>query len=145
MTSAIDTNILIALLAGTEVEAEAAQQALSDAASSGAVVICGAVYAELMAAPGLSWKELDTFLEETDIDVDWLLGEVAWRSAGTAYRGYAERRRKQKGDEGPRRILADFLIGAHATASANRLLTLDPQLFRANFGALELVVPETLS
>lgn len=145
MTSAVDTNILIALLAGTEVEAEAAQQALSDAASSGAVVICGAVYAELIAAPGLSEKELDTFLEETDIGVDWLLGEVAWRSAGNAYRGYAERRRKQKGDEGPRRILADFLIGAHATASADRLLTLDPQLFRANFGALELVVPETLS
>ncbi len=40
MTSAVDTNVLIALLAGTEVEAETAQQALSDAASSGAVVIC---------------------------------------------------------------------------------------------------------
>lgn len=145
MTNAVDTNVLIALLAGTEVEAEAAQQALSDAASSGAVVICGAVYAEMMAAPGLSEKELDTFLEETDIGVDWSLGEALWRKAGTAYRGYAERRRKQKGDEGPRRILADFLIGAHATASADRLLTLDPQLFRANFGALELVVPETLS
>lgn len=144
MTSAVDTNVLIALLAGTEAEAEAAQRALGEAAAGGAVIICGAVYAELMAAPGLSEDELDAFLNETDIDVDWSQEEALWRAAGRAYRGYAERRRKQRGDTGPRRILADFVIGAHAAGSANRLLTLDPQLFRANFGELEVVIPKTV-
>ena len=142
MTSAVDTNVVVALLAGTEVETAVAQKALADAASRGAVVICAAVYAELMAMPGLAEGELDTFLEETDVGVDWSLGAAVWRDAGRAFRSYAERRRKQKGDEGPRRILADFLIGAHAADSADRLLTLDPQLFRANFQDLEVFVPE---
>ena len=144
MTSAVDTNVLIALLAGNEAEAEAAQQALGEAAMGGAVIICGAVYAEPMAAPGLSESELDTFLTETDIDVDWSLEEALWRAAGRAYKGYAERRRKQRGDSGPRRILADFIIGAHAAGFADRLLTLDPQLFQANFAELEIMVPRTV-
>lgn len=141
MTSAVDTNIVVALLAGTEVETAIAQKALVDAATKGAVVICAPVYAELIAMPGMGEDELDTFLEETDVGVDWSLEEPVWRNAGRAYLNYAERRRKQKGDAGPRRILADFVIGAHATASADRLLTLDPQLFRANFQNLEVVVP----
>ena len=142
MTSAVDTNILVALFSGTEVEAETARQVLTEAAGRGAIVICGAVYAELLASPGLSEAELDTFLEETEVVVDWSLAQDIWRVAGRAYLGYAERRRKQKGDPGPRRILADFLIGAHALTNTNRLLTLDAQLYRANFGGLELVVPE---
>ncbi len=142
MTSAVDTNVVVALLAGTEVETVIAQRALADAATKGGVVICAPVYAELMATPGMGEDELDTFLDETDVGVDWSLEEAVWRNAGRAYRSYAERRRKQKGDAGPRRILADFVIGAHATASTDRLLTLDPQLFRANFHGLEVVVPE---
>ena len=145
MTSAVDTNVLVALLAGTEAETEAAGRALSEAAASGAVLICGAVYAELLATPGLGAPELDAFLVETDPEVAWSLDKAVWQAAGQAagqaYAGYAGRR-GQKGDPGPRRILADFLIGAHAAASADRLLTLDPQLYRSNFRALELVVPE---
>lgn len=100
MTSAVDANVVVALLAGTEVETAIAQRALADAASRGAVVICAAVYAELMAMPGLAEDELDAFLEETDVGVDWSLGAAVWQDAGRAYRSYAERRRKQKGDEG---------------------------------------------
>ena len=142
MTSAVDTNVLVALLAGTDEEARAAERALGEAAGEGAVVICSPVYAELMATPNLSEEELDTFLEETDVNVDWLLERTVWRNAGRAYRAYADRRRKGKGDEGPRRILADFLIGAHALETADQLITLDPKLYKANFKALELVVPE---
>ncbi len=134
--------MLVALLVGTEAEAEAAGRALSDAAARGAVLICGAVYAELLATPGLTAAELDAFLAEADLEVDGSLEKTVWRAAGEAYGRYAERRRGQKGNPGPRRILADFPIGARAAASADRLLTLDPQLYRSNFGALELVVPE---
>jgi predicted nucleic acid-binding protein len=142
VTSAIDTNVLIALLSGTETESDAASRALAGAASDGALVICPAVYAELMATPGLDEEELDTFLKDTDVAVDWTMSSEIWRVAGRAFRSYAGRRRKQKGDDGPRRILSDFLIGAHASAEANRVLTLDPQLYKANFEALEVVVPQ---
>ena len=37
----------------------------------------------------------------------------AWRVAGKAFQKYASRRQKQQAGR-PRRILADFLIGAHA-------------------------------
>lgn len=141
MTSAVDTNVLVALFSGTEREAEVAALALSAAARKGGLVICGAVYAELLAAPNQSEAELGTFLADTEIIVDWPLNREIWSAAGRAYYGYAERRRRQRGDAGPRRILADFVIGAHAESRANRLLTTDPQLYQTNFRNLELVVP----
>lgn len=139
--TALDTNVLVGLLAGKEDETQVAQRALAEAASKGPLILCPAVYAELMAMPGLSEEELDNFLEETDLIVDWALAPEVWRSAGRAYSAYASRRRKQKGDKGPRRILADFLIGAHADLIAGKLLTLDPKLYQANFTELEVVVP----
>lgn len=139
--TAVDTNILVGLLSGTEDEAEVAQRALAGAAAEGPLILCPAVYAELIAMPGLSEAELHAFVEETDLTVDWSLEPEVWRAAGRAYAAYASRRRKQKGDKGPRRILADFLIGAHADLIAGKLLTLDPKLYRANFTKLEVVVP----
>jgi predicted nucleic acid-binding protein len=55
--------------------------------------------------------------------------------AGRAFQAYAERRRKQR-DAGARRILADFVIGAHASANGCRLLTLDDRLYRSSFPTL---------
>jgi predicted nucleic acid-binding protein len=78
------------------------------------------VFAELMAAPGRSEAFVGLFFEETGIAIDWQLGETVWRFAGRALRAYAERRRKR--DMGTRRILADFLIGAHAVAMATGYL-----------------------
>lgn len=66
-----------------------------------------------------------------------------WRSAGLAFGGYAQRRRAQPGDPGPRRILADFLIGAHASELGARLLTFDGGVYRAAFPNLEVVVLPT--
>lgn len=71
--------------------------------------------------------------------VDWDLGESVWRLAGRAFQRYVWRRRKHQ--EGwPRRILADFVIGAHATHNGFRLLTLDGGLYRAAFPRLALIV-----
>lgn len=114
MIYAVDTNVLVALLSGTESEAEAAQNALSGVAQRGVITISPVVYAELMAMPGLEPDELGSFLADTDVTVHWALGSEVWRAAGRAYSGYARRRRRQQGDAGPRRILADFAIGAHA-------------------------------
>jgi predicted nucleic acid-binding protein len=89
----------------------------------------GRNFAELMAAPGRSESFLDSFFRETGINIDWTLDEAVWRAAGRALQTYAARRRKQR-DPGPRRILADFVIGAHALEAGYRLLTLDDHLYR---------------
>lgn len=49
----------------------------------------------------------------------------------------AERRRKQR-DQGTRRILADFLIGAHAYIRGYRLLSLNERLYRTAFPTLKI-------
>jgi len=69
--------------------------------------------------------------------VDWNLDEAIWRTAGLAFQNYAVRRRKQR-DYGPRRILADCLIGTYALEKRCRLLTLDDRLYRVSFPGLTI-------
>ena len=142
MITAVDTNVFVALLAGAPEEARAARVSLNEARAQGTLVISAPVYAELVAAPGRGAEAVDAFLSRTRVDVDWVLGEGVWRAAARAYRGYAERRRSQAGDPGPRRILADLVIGAHALRFAAALLTLDRGLYRAAFPELEILFPE---
>jgi predicted nucleic acid-binding protein len=138
MTTAIDTNILVAFWDADETLNSSAQSALNAAWNRGKLVIAAPVYAELLAFPGRTEAFLDSFLSETGITVDWQMDESVWRTAGHAFQTYAARRRKQS-DRGPRRILADFLIGAHALRKAHRLLTLDPALYKSAFPRLPLV------
>jgi predicted nucleic acid-binding protein len=140
MTTAIDTNVIVALWDAEDSLHRVARAALDKAFNEGALVISGAAYAELMAAPGRSETFVDRFCEETGIAVEWEIGERAWRAAGAAFQGYTARRRKQKGAEA-RRILADFVIGAHALVNGYKLLTLDARMYQVSFprlGILEL-------
>lgn len=50
---------------------------------------------------------------------------------------YSVRRRIQT-EEVPRRILPDFMIGAHAFINEDRLMTLDFTFYRRNFPELQL-------
>jgi predicted nucleic acid-binding protein len=56
-------------------------------------------------------------------------------SAGSAWRGYRRRARRRD------RVIADFLIGAHAALAADRLLTRDRGFYATYFGGLEIVDP----
>ena len=138
MTTAIDSNVLIALWNEDDLLNMRARGALDDALVRGPLVISAPVFAELLASPLRSEAFLDTFCKETSISVDWNLDEGIWRTAGGAYRTYAARRRKQR-DSGPRRILADFLIGAHALQNGFHLLTQDDRLYRTAFPRLTIV------
>jgi predicted nucleic acid-binding protein len=80
---------------------------------------------------------LDEFFSATGIRVEWKSSEQIWRTAGRTFQGYGVRRNAKK-TELPRRILADFLIEAHATVHRYRLLTLDQRLYRAAFPKLEI-------
>jgi hypothetical protein len=88
----------------------AAQNALDTAFKRGGLVVCPAVFAELM--PGI----------------------LASESIGA----YAE---GGNANPGPRRVPADFLIGAHALLSARHLLTLDDHFYKAAFPGLSVAVP----
>jgi predicted nucleic acid-binding protein len=137
MTTALDTNVVSALWDKEPVLNLAARTALEKAFRRGGLVVAAPVFSELMAAPGRSESFVSSFFEDTGIAVDWELSESVWRSAGRAFQAYAERRRKQR-DTGTRRILADFLIGAHALAGGYRLLTLDKGLYAAAFPGLTI-------
>ena len=139
MTISIDTNVIVALWDAEDRQYRAAQAALEAALSQGTLVICGAVYSELLAGPGRTEEFLDRFFEETQVRVEWEFGEKIWRSAGTAFQEYGVRRRK-RGAGAPRRILADFLIGAHALVNEYKLLTLDTGLYKVSFPRLEIIM-----
>jgi predicted nucleic acid-binding protein len=141
MPTAIDTNVLTALLVGTSVHAPQARIALRQVQDQDELVISAPVYAEILATPGSSMNTIDSFLENIRITVDWRIDEAVWRAAAHAYRGYADRRRAQRGDPGPRRILTGFLIGAHATLFASALLTFDQSVYRAAFPTLTIIRP----
>jgi predicted nucleic acid-binding protein len=138
MTTAVDTNVIIGLWDRDPSVSNQAQKALDDALLRGSLVLSGPVFAELMAAPGRTEGFLNKFCDDTGMTVDFDLDEGIWRSAGRAFQAYAMRRRKQR-DPGPRRILADFLIGAHAFQRGYRLLTLDDHLYQAAFSTLTVI------
>jgi len=137
MTTAIDTNVIVALWDADVAVSIAAEAALEAAFRRGNLVIAAPVFAELLAAPGRTEAFVNRFLDETGVAVDWELGEAVWRSAGRAFQSYVERRRKHRGLEA-RRILADFLVGAHSEVRGYRLLTLDERLYRAAFPKLTI-------
>src|SRR5207245_6424373 len=137
MTTAIDSHILVALWNEDDALNALARKALDAALRRGSLVIAAPVVAELLASPSRGEAFLDAFFRDTGMSVDWELGETIWRTAGRAFQRCVMRRAKQPGS-GPRRILADFLIGAHALQNGFRLLTLDDRLYAAAFPRLAI-------
>lgn len=103
----------------------------------GPIVIAAPVYSEMLGLPGRSESFLDQFFEEAGISIDWNLTENIWRVAGNAFQDYVHRRRRSHSGL-PRRILTDFLIGAHASVHRFTLLTLDQRIFKSAFPDLKI-------
>lgn len=138
MLSAIDTNVISALWSN-EPQAPRVAVLLNEARELCGLVIAAPVHAELMAHPLVVNGFVDRFVSDTGIRVDFDVRERVWRSAGATYADfYAARRRRSAGGE-PRRLLVDFLVGAHASLMADRLLTLDSDRYLTHFPDLELV------
>ncbi len=137
MKTAVDTNVVCAIFS-SEASAQAMANLLERGAKDGQVVISGPVYAELLAHPLVTVAMVDHFLEGTGIVVDAELATEVWREAGLKFAQYARRRRKSDGGT-HRRLLTDFVIGAHATLCADRLVTLDPKRYRRDFPKLRIL------
>ena len=136
MKTAVDTNVFSALWS-SEAGAGEMIALLGQARSQGGVVVCGAVYAELRAHPRASAAFVDNFLLQTGVAIEFDLDEKIWRDVTRAYAAYAQRRRRS-GSTQTKRLLVDFLIGAHATHRADRLLTLDASRYVKDFPRLGL-------
>ena len=133
MITAVDTNILLDILVPNEQFYGASGEALEEAAGEGSIVISDIVYAELC-IHFETHRECDAFLESNEIRVQALTREAHFL-ASRAWRTY----RQQGGKRA--RILADFLIGAHAKTQAMCLLSRDRGFFRKLFPSLDLVDP----
>src|SRR5690606_14403538 len=123
MLSAIDTNAISALWS-QEPAANRLAEWLNRARLAGGMVICPVVQAELRAHPTVDDDFVLRFLADTRVRVDFDMSERVWDRAGSAFAAYAARRLASGGGE-PKRLLADFIVGAHALERADRLLTLD--------------------
>lgn len=137
MRTAIDTNVISALWSREPLATEIARR-LGEARTEGGLVISGPVYAELLAYPKATEAFVGTFLADTGVVTEFDLGEEVWIEAGRRFARYAGRRRLAKGEQ-PKRLLADFIVGAHALAKADRLMTLDPVRYEREFPELSVV------
>ena len=157
MKTAVDTNVLFDLLGGDPGAASAARQALLSVLSAGPVVICPVVYAEL-AAGFAHQDELTQFIQDLPLRVEDFSADALFQAAA-AWKRYALRRGQQVqcpqcGRSATLRcpacqaslawrqhIIADFLVGGHASCQSDRLLTRDAGYYRSYFPGLQLMTP----
>lgn len=128
MISAVDTNVLLDVLNARSPHHAQSREWLRSAYDDGAVLVCDVVYAELVPAFGTR-ALLDASLRAVSAMVSPIDTSIAFE-AGVRWMRY-------RAAGGPRaRIMADFLIGAHALASADSILTRDRGFYASYFPEL---------
>jgi len=107
--------------------------ALEAAITAGAVIACPIVWAEVVPFFA-SVAAATSAMADAEVGFAPLEREVALL-AGAAWGAY------RRAGGARERLTADFLIGAHATAAADRLLTRDRGFYRRYFPALVVIDP----
>lgn len=133
MITAVDTNVLLDIFTNDPTYGSRSLAVLRACLAEGPLIACEVVWAELVAAFGTP-DGADQALDAIPVACE-PLGRVAATRAGVAWREY-----RRSG--GPReRVIADFLVGAHAVEQADRLLTRDRGFHRLAFAGLVIVDP----
>ncbi len=134
MKTAVDTSVLLAIFKG-ESDGAGWLDSLKRWRSEGGLVVCDVVIAELSA--GITARAaLGSALDDRGRAFDPLTLASA-HHAGQAFTAY-----RRVG--GPREhLVSDFLVGAHATAQADRLAAKDRGYLRRYFEYLSVVTPLT--
>ena len=157
MSTAVDTNIILDLLSPGSDQGDDAESSLRDWSRRGALVISEVVFAEI--SPSFNGtEEVNEFLRLTGMRLMPSSAEVLF-STGVAWRDYLGQRPRALAC--PRcgitndvkcaecggairtrqHLLTDLLVGAHASAYADRLLTRDRGYYRRYFPKLTVVDP----
>jgi predicted nucleic acid-binding protein len=129
--SAVDTSVLIDVLTADPDHGAASRAALADCLLVGKLVISDVAWAEAAAGFG-DPAEVRPAIYGLHLELV-PMGEAAASAAGSAWRRY----RRSGGTRS--RMIADFLIGAHALHHADRLVTRDRGFFREYFADLAIV------
>ena len=133
MITAVDSNILLDILGANPTFGPASAKALRTATQKGRLVVCEVVWAEV-AAWFTPAEAAQAAFRRFELEFSALTMEAALE-AGVAWRAYRERGGART------RVIADFLIGAHALCQADRLLSRDRGFYRSYFKRLSIVDP----
>jgi predicted nucleic acid-binding protein len=131
---AVDSSVLLDVMTEDPRFAGASANAIGQALGSGGVVVCEAVVAEMQAMLATQRNTMDT-LGEFGIRFLPISEQAAVRA------GFMQRRFRDRGGR-RERVVADFLIGAHALLQCQALITRDAGFFRDYFKGLKVIVPQ---
>jgi len=129
--TAIDTNIIIDILEPDPVFGPASKAALKSCFQDGSVIACEVVWAEVATAYGSKIREAVNVMNQIGIEYSAMTLEATLEAAIR----WSTFRKKNKVRD---RIVADFLVGGHAIALSDRLLTRDRGFYRDYFKPLKV-------
>ena len=135
MITAVDTSVLIDVFGADTRFGPRSAAALRTCLNEGALLCCDVVWAETRAA----FPDEESFMRAMQgLGITFsALTQMAAAAAGAACKRYRAAGGKRD------RVVADFLIGAHANVQCDRLLTRDRGYYRKNFASLRVFDPST--
>ncbi len=133
MITAVDTSVLLDLFTADPTFGARSRDALRRCRAEGSLIACEIVWAEVSGAFGGAAAAVNA-LDGLEIAFDAIDRDISL-AAGRAWRAY------RSGGGTRRRILPDFLVGAHAAARAERLLTRDRGFYRSSFASIPVLDP----
>lgn len=136
MITAVDTNILLDVFGADPTFGPQSSKAIRSSLSEGGLIACEVI-----------WAEVAGFFPSTDATEDAMnrlgveFSPISLKAAFTASTAWKDYRKRGGQRE---RVVADFLIGAHALSQADRLLTRDRGFYRTYFSRLRVLDPAKL-